>query len=101
MQEEADFDVEEIFARDSFDCFTGEESQWKEWSLKFQAAVKEESPEAQMGSIRDGRGDDVREQFVDAGLLHSTMVYNRLTTLLGGAAVVTHQSVPAECGHEA
>ena len=44
--------------------------------------------------------DDVREQFVDARLLHSTMVYNRLTTLLGGAALVTHQSVPAECGHE-
>ena len=70
-------------------CFTGEESQWKEWELKWAVS---ETDEVTM--------DDAREQFGDAGLLHSTTVYNRLITLLSGVALVIHQSVPAECGHE-
>ena len=87
-------------------CFTGEEIQWKEWSLKFQAAVKDANPEIYdelkwaASETDELTMDDVREQFGDAGLLHSTMVYNRLITLLSGGALVIHQSVPAECGDE-
>ena len=56
-------------------CFTGEESQWKKWPLKFQAAVKEGSIQdgrrAQVGSIQDGRGR----------LLHKR--YNPVTPMRG------------------
>ena len=38
--------------------------------------------------------DDVREQFGDAGLLHSTMVYNRLITFVSGGTFC-HPSICA------
>ena len=68
-------------------CFTGEESQWEEWSKKFQAVVEEENPEIYdelewaVSETDEVTMDDVRKQFGGAGLSHSTMVYNRLRSV--------------------
>ena len=53
-----------------------------------------------MGSIQTDEVtmDDVREQFGNAGLLHSTMVYNRLITLLSGGALVIHNLCQQSAG---
>ena len=64
--------------------------------MKFTSEVKEANPE-----IYDGRKwaesemqevtlDAVKNRFGDQGLVHSTMIYNRLITLLSGGALVIH-----------
>ena len=55
--------------------------------MKFQAAVKEANPEIYdelkwaVSETDEATMHGVWEQFGDAGLVHSTMVYNRLITL--------------------
>jgi hypothetical protein len=87
-------------------AFDGDEGRWKEWSLKFKAMVKESNSEIYddlswaEGETEDISEDDVKEKLGDEHVKFSTMVYNRLITLLSGSALIIHQTVPQECGFE-
>ena len=52
------------------------------------------------GETEDISEDDVKENLGDEHVKFSTMVYNRLITLLSGSALIIHQTVPQECGFE-
>ena len=100
MEEEAD-SIAEIFVRDSF-----ERSLASRMRKPVEEMVKEANPDTHDGlqwadSERDEVTlDDVDKRFGDEELMHSTMIYNRLITLLSGGAMVIHQTVLQECGHE-
>ena len=87
--------------------FTGEDSAWSEWSLKFRTTVKE--LDAGLFAALDLAGkldteitrDDVLEiTSTDRPEEKSAMLYNRLIHLLGGPALTLHQSVAEENGLE-
>jgi hypothetical protein len=86
--------------------FNGEESKWKEWSLKFAAAVKEASKSIFDGlKWAEGEMDEltldvVKGKLGDEGMMQATMLYNRLIVHLGDGALVIHQTVPEENGYE-
>lgn len=86
--------------------FNGDEQNWKEWVLKFTAAVKEANPdiyeELKWAATREDEIDSkqIEKEYGESGLEHSTMIYNRLITHLNGGALVIHQTVTRECGHE-
>ena len=69
-------------------CVQGEENQWKELSLKFTATVKEASPEIYDGlkwaesEADEVTLDDVKNKFGDQRVMHSTMIFHRLITIL-------------------
>ena len=58
----------------------GEDNHWKEWSLKFAAAVKEANPEIYDGlkwaesQMDEVTLDAVKNRVGDQGLVHSTMI---------------------------
>ena len=86
--------------------FNGDESKWKEWSLKIKAAAKESNPDIFDGlkwaetEMEEMTTDDITDHLGEQALHHSTMLYNRLITHLEGAALIIHQTVPQECGYE-
>ena len=87
-------------------AFDGEESKWKEWSLKFSAAVKEASTDIYAGlKWAEAEPDEltlsgVKEKSGDVGQKHATMLYNRLIVHLGGGALAIYQTLPEDMGYE-
>jgi hypothetical protein len=86
--------------------FDGNEGHWKEWSLKFKAMVKEANPQIYEDlNWAESETDDITETCIkgergEYNVAYSTMVYNRLITLLSGSALIIHQTVPDENGLE-
>ena len=87
--------------------FSGDEGTWSEWSLKFRATIKEcdvalfQALELAGESEIEVTKAHVESISMDRPLEKSAMLYNRLIHLLGGPALMLHQSVVEENGLEA
>ena len=87
--------------------FSGDEGTWSEWSLKFRATIKEcdvalcQALELAGESEIEVTKAHVESISMDRPLEKPAMLYNRLIHLLGGPALMLHQSVVEENGLEA
>ena len=86
--------------------FGGNEEEWKEFALKFQATVKEINPklhslikwaETEPDEIT---GNRIGELHGEDGTIGTTMLYNRLIHQLKGPPLTIHQTVLGENGLE-
>ena len=87
--------------------FSGDEGTWSEWSLKFRATIKEcdvalfQALELAGESEIEVTKAHLESISMERPLEKSVMLYNRLIHLLGGPALMLHQSVVEENGLEA
>ena len=88
-------------------CFGGTEDQWREWALKFRAAVKEGDPrvaEAMTWAETEDEEitvDEVKDHLGETtGEMMNTALYNRMVKALSGPALQIHQGVVGENGLE-